>query len=55
MALKLSDVIFRRTDLGTAGYPGDDALTRCAEIMGKELGWNRQRIGKELQEVQAEF
>jgi glycerol-3-phosphate dehydrogenase len=55
MALKLSDVIFRRTDLGTAGYPGDDALTRCAEIMGSELGWNRQRIGKELQEVQAEF
>jgi glycerol-3-phosphate dehydrogenase len=55
MAQKLSDVIFRRTDLGTAGHPGDDALAACAEIMGKELGWSRQRIGKELQEVQSEF
>jgi glycerol-3-phosphate dehydrogenase len=55
MAQKLSDVIFRRTDLGTAGHPGDDALAACAEIMGAELGWSRQRIGKELQEVQSEF
>jgi glycerol-3-phosphate dehydrogenase len=55
MAQKLSDVIFRRTDLGTAGHPGDDALAACAEIMGAELGWSRQRIGKELQQVQSEF
>jgi len=55
MAQKLSDVIFRRTDLGTAGYPGDDALAACAKIMGAELEWNRQRIGKELEEVRSEF
>ena len=55
MAQRLSDVVFRRTDLGTAGYPGDDALAACAEIMGAELGWSRQRIGQEEQEVQREF
>ncbi len=55
MAQRLSDVIFRRTDLGTAGHPGDDALATCAEIMATELGWSRQRIDKELLEVQSEF
>jgi len=40
MAEKLRDVIFRRTELGTAGYPGDACFKICAEIMGTELGWD---------------
>lgn len=51
MAQKLSDVVFRRTELGSAGYPGDRYLQLCAEIMSTELGWSRTRIQQELQEV----
>lgn len=51
MAQKLSDVILRRTELGSAGYPGDDSLKTCAEIMAKELGWDEKRVQKEIQEV----
>ena len=51
MAQKLSDVVFRRTELGSAGYPGEEALKVCAETMGAELGWDRVRIEKELQEL----
>ena len=29
MAQRLADVVFRRTDLGTFGYPGRDALAGC--------------------------
>ncbi len=39
MALHLDDVVFRRTGLGTIGNPGDDALKKCADIMGELLGW----------------
>jgi glycerol-3-phosphate dehydrogenase len=55
MAVKLEDCVFRRTELGTAGDPGDDALEICARLMGLELGWNAERIGRELAEVRARF
>jgi glycerol-3-phosphate dehydrogenase len=55
MAQTLSDVIFRRTDLGTANHPGDDALFTCAEIMAAELGWSRNKILQEVEQVQRSF
>lgn len=55
MAQKLGDVVFRRTDLGTAGFPGDDALRTCADIMAAELGWNESRVRQELEEVTSAF
>jgi glycerol-3-phosphate dehydrogenase len=51
MALKLSDVLFRRTDLGTAGYPGDDVVLTCADIMASELNWDRVRKESEILEA----
>ncbi len=51
MAQKLEDVIFRRTDLGTAGYPGDDCLRTCAMIMGSELGWSSSHMEEEIKSV----
>lgn len=54
MAQKLADIVFRRTELGTAGYPGDQALHFCAEVMGAELGWSPVRIQQELHEVYAQ-
>jgi len=55
MAVKLADCVFRRTELGTAGDPGSEALETCAELMGRELGWSADRIGSELAEVRAQF
>jgi glycerol-3-phosphate dehydrogenase len=48
MAQKLTDVIFRRTELGSAGDPGDECLETCAAIMAAELGWNKARVDQEL-------
>jgi glycerol-3-phosphate dehydrogenase len=55
MAQKLADVVFRRTDLGTGGFPGAMALTQCAELMASELGWTDSRLRQELDEVNADF
>jgi glycerol-3-phosphate dehydrogenase len=55
MALKLADCVFRRTDLGTAGHPGDDALAGCAALMAEELGWSAVRTELELAEVGTRF
>ncbi|MGQ9524854.1 MAG: glycerol-3-phosphate dehydrogenase/oxidase [Armatimonadota bacterium] len=51
MAVKLGDVIFRRTGIGTVGHPGDASLTECAELMAQELGWSQRRIEAEISEV----
>jgi len=55
MALKLSDVVLRRTDLGTAGHPGDTALRECAAVMAGELGWDKARVEDELTEVESVY
>ncbi len=55
MAIKLSDVVFRRTGLGTLGNPGVECLRRCAVIMGKCLGWNEVRMSEEVQQTQTLF
>lgn len=55
MVQKLSDVIFRRTDLGTAGTPGSVAISECAGLVGRELGWDDERIKREIDEVNSEF
>ena len=40
MAITLDDMLFRRTGIGTIGYPGDEAVARCADLMGDILGWD---------------
>lgn len=55
MANTLGDVVFRRTDLGTAEHPGVDALRTCAELMAPELGWNAERVRREMAEVRGAF
>lgn len=50
-AIKLSDVVLRRTDLGTAGYPGDEALSICGKLMTKDLAWKEARLEQEIEEV----
>jgi glycerol-3-phosphate dehydrogenase len=51
MAVKLQDVVFRRTELGTGGNPGRAAVETSANLMAKEFGWSRQRKDDEINEV----
>ena len=53
MAQTLSDVVLRRTELGTGEYPGDEGLETCARIMAQELGWDESRVQKELEELKS--
>jgi glycerol-3-phosphate dehydrogenase len=55
MAVRLDDAVMRRTDLGTAGHPGDAALEASADLMAAELGWNAARRSEELARVRAIF
>ena len=55
MAHKLSDVILRRTELGSSGYPGDETIQFCAEVMSKELGWSPTKLQQEVQEIKNIF
>lgn len=51
MVLKLSDIVLRRTELGSAGHPGTEALQICAKTMQEEMGWSLARMQQELEEV----
>jgi glycerol-3-phosphate dehydrogenase len=55
MAEKLGDVVFRRTELGSAGNPGEANLQFSAQIMAKELNWNQHRVHGELEEVRKAY
>jgi glycerol-3-phosphate dehydrogenase len=48
MALTLADAVFRRTDLCTAGHPGEAALIDAARIMAQAAGWGAARSQAEL-------
>ena len=55
MAVKLADVVFRRTGLGTLGHPGTDCLRTCAAILAEEPGWSAERTQLEIGEVEEAF
>jgi len=55
MAQTLEDVVFRRTGLGTTGHPGQEALARCAEIMGDLLGWDVQERERQTAAVNERY
>jgi glycerol-3-phosphate dehydrogenase len=55
MAVRLEDVVFRRTGLGTVGHPGGDCLSRCAGIIGTRLGWTADRVADEIRRTERRF
>lgn len=55
MAIKLTDVIFRRTGLGTAGRPDPKRLEVAAQTMAHKLGWSPDQKMAEIEEVQAVY
>lgn len=48
MALTLADVLFRRTDLCTAGPPGDAVLSEAARVTAAAARWGTPRRDAEL-------
>lgn len=55
MAMRLSDAMLRRTEAGSAAYPGRDALEVGAAIMTSECGWDRSRTAAEIDAVEARY
>jgi glycerol-3-phosphate dehydrogenase len=53
MAITLADAMIRRTPVGALGYPGDEAVTRAAEIVGGELRWSDEHKRAEMAAVRA--
>jgi len=51
MAETLGDVVFRRTELGSAGNPGDASLRFSTQVMARELNWSQERIDKDQEGV----
>ncbi|HQI80428.1 MAG TPA: glycerol-3-phosphate dehydrogenase/oxidase [Deltaproteobacteria bacterium] len=51
MAVRLSDVLFRRTGLCTLGNPGTGVIEEVADVMAKELSWKKRRRNEELDRV----
>lgn len=54
-AQTMSDIVFRRTELGTGGHPGDAALTDLAAFMQSRLNWTAARAQDERRSVDAQF
>ncbi len=51
MALKLSDMVCRRTDMAQSGCPTQENLQKVSEIMSRELGWDEIRRKQEIDSV----
>jgi glycerol-3-phosphate dehydrogenase len=54
-AVRLADIVFRRTPLASAGHPGDAALSRAAALAAAALGWAPERTAEELELVMAQL
>jgi glycerol-3-phosphate dehydrogenase len=55
MAVRLDDVVFRRTGLGTIGHPGLSCLRRCADIIGVRLGWGADERARQIRDTERQF
>jgi glycerol-3-phosphate dehydrogenase len=52
MAECMTDVVFRRTELGTDAKPNTAALDEVQELMQRECGWSQTRAAKERAAVE---
>jgi glycerol-3-phosphate dehydrogenase len=51
MVCKLSDAVFGRTGIATAGDPGRAELEECADLVAAQLSWDSARRESELRQV----
>jgi glycerol-3-phosphate dehydrogenase len=52
-AVTLADAFIRRTEAGSAGHPGSDAIERAAYLMARYAGWNQRRAADEIADVES--
>jgi glycerol-3-phosphate dehydrogenase len=52
MAMRLDDVVLRRTDLGAGRHPGEAAVEFVAKKMSELLGWSDQHAREEIKRTQ---
>ena len=55
MAVRLSDALLRRTEAGSGGDPGDEAISAAARIMADELGWTPAQVEREVADLRAVY
>ncbi|MFC2152513.1 glycerol-3-phosphate dehydrogenase/oxidase [Bacteroidota bacterium] len=48
MAYTLADILFRRTGIGTLGYPGDEIFNKVVETAKHYLKWDDQKTLEEI-------
>lgn len=51
LAFTLTDVLLRRTGIGTLGKPSEEILTAILDVMKGHFSWDTSRCEKELQQV----
>jgi glycerol-3-phosphate dehydrogenase len=51
-AMRLSDIVLRRTTVGAAGHPGAEILQASAALAARELGWSPERTREEIADVE---
>lgn len=55
MAYTLSDILFRRTGIGTLGYPGDKTFNKVVEKAKEYLNWDDKKTQQEIDKVMGIF
>jgi glycerol-3-phosphate dehydrogenase len=55
MVQRLGDVVFRRTELGTGGHPGEAAIAEVSRFMQQARGWSAKRTAEERRAVNTQF
>lgn len=55
MAQRMTDVVLRRTGLGTNGHPGERALEEMQGLLSRELNWSGRRIAEERALLERHF
>ncbi|MBI5669319.1 MAG: glycerol-3-phosphate dehydrogenase/oxidase [Chloroflexi bacterium] len=55
MAHTLADVLLRRTDYGSAAYPGEETVRTCAGVMAAERGWTPARVRQEIETFKTHY
>jgi glycerol-3-phosphate dehydrogenase len=52
MAVRLEDVVLRRTELGTQCHPGHRTIQFVAHVMAAQLKWSTARISEEIAQTE---
>lgn len=55
MASSLSDILFRRTGIGTLGNPGQETIMLIANLAASILNWPETRINEELARIEEAY